>query len=174
MSGVEAQYAIIERAREVGVRIAVAESLTGGRLISTLIDVPGASQVIAGGIVSYHTALKHDLLAVDTALLQRRGPVDAEVATQMARGVREACALPTDGALLSPRQAVDIGISTTGVAGPDPDPQTGQPAGTVWVGLSHGASDTATELHLAGDRQTIRQATVDAALRLLRLKLESI
>ena len=112
--------AVIAAARRSGQRIAVAESLTGGWLCSALVSVPGASAVVLGGVVAYATPLKSALLGVDTELLRQRGPVDPAVAEQMARGVRTACAV--DG------RPAEIGIATTGVAGPDPDPQTGHTA----------------------------------------------
>lgn len=151
--------AVIAAARRSGQRIAVAESLTGGWLCSALVAVPGASTVVLGGVVAYATPLKAALLAVDPELLAQRGPVDPEVAEQMARGVREACAV--DG-----REA-EIGIATTGVAGPDPDPQTGQPAGTVWLGLSSAAGERAVRLRLHGDRHAIREAAVRAGVEAL-------
>lgn len=144
---------------ERGLRIAVAESLTGGLLANALVSAPGASRAFSGGIVAYDTALKGSLLGVDADLLRERGPVDHDVARQMARGVREACAV--DG-------AADIGLSTTGVAGPDPDPQTGQPPGTVWIGLSFDGCDRAVQLPSErGPRDEIRHRTVEGALRLL-------
>ena len=147
--------------------------------------MPGASLALTGGIVAYDTALKRSLLGVDGALLAERGPVDAEVARQMARGVRIACAVPRgEGASAVPRDdaasagadpaPADIGIATTGVAGPDPDPQTGQPAGTVWLGVSSVLGERAVELHFVGDRARIRSATVDAALAELGRELASI
>lgn len=159
-----------------GLRIAVAESLTGGLLAAELVGVPGASHAFSGAIVAYDTELKRTLLGVDAVLLAERGPVDGEVARQMARGVRRACAVPRAGAKedrrdshsADPEQArvpADIGIATTGVAGPDPDPQTGQPAGTVWLGVSSMHGERAVELRLAGDRGRIRAAAVAAAVR---------
>lgn len=150
--------AFIAAAAERGLRLAVAESLTGGLLASEFVAVPGSSRVFSGGVVAYDTALKHSVLGVDAELLRVHGPVDAEVARQMARGVRRACAV--DG-----REA-DIGIATTGVAGPEPDPQTGQPPGTVWVAVSGPGGDHAAPLDgLSGlDRIGIRQATVKSAI----------
>src|SRR5690606_38541802 len=122
--------------------------------VAALVAVPGASRVVSGGIVAYDTELKETLLGVDRALLRERGPVGGEVATQMARGVREACRLQGSG-------PASIGVSTTGVAGPDPDPQTGQPAGTVWLGVSSETGARSVALRGAeGDRQAIRQAAV--------------
>lgn len=163
---------LVGLARGRGLRIATAESLTGGLLADALVTVPGASHVMNGGVVAYHTALKHTLLGVDAALLAERGPVDAEVARQMARGVRRACAVPTleDGGGDGLVEA-DIGISTTGVAGPDPDAQTGQAVGTVWIGISSAAGERAVGLQLTGGRSVIRAAAVEEALRVLAVHL---
>ncbi|WP_241156256.1 CinA family protein [Leucobacter chromiireducens] len=158
---------VVARAAAAGIRIAVAESLTGGALADALVSVPGASRVFSGAIVAYDTELKASLLGVDRALLRRTGPVDREVAMQMASGVRRACATPrvaAGGRRPSESRDAEIGLATTGVAGPDPDPQTGQPVGTVWLGLSFGTRTTAIPLLLAGDRAEIRASTVHAAL----------
>jgi len=183
---------LIEDAAERGLRVAVAESLTGGRLADALVSVPGASRVFSGGIVAYDTALKESLLGVDAELLRERGPVDEQVARQMAAGVRAVCAVPREpGGIPVP---ADIGLSTTGVAGPDPDPQTGLPAGTVWIGVSSASGTTAIELRLGSlpasgsepgsesgsdssaagtaERSAIRSAAVAAAIGLLGDALE--
>jgi nicotinamide-nucleotide amidase len=137
-----------------GETVAVAESLTGGLVVATLVGVPGASAVVRGGVVAYATPVKASVLGVDAELLAERGAVDPEVARQMATGVREA--LSVDG------EPATWGISTTGVAGPDP--QDGKPVGTVYVGLASAAGATAWELHLDGDRDAIRHATVSELL----------
>ena len=142
-----------------GIRIAVAESLTGGLLANALVSVPGASRAFSGGIVAYDTALKGSLLDVDRERLRATGPVDGLVAEQMARGVRVACGVPERGG------DAGLGLSTTGVAGPDPDAQSGQPAGVVWIGVSLNGHSTARQLALEGDRDTIRRSAVAAALR---------
>jgi nicotinamide-nucleotide amidase len=140
-----------------GLTVAVAESLTGGMLVSELIRTPGASHAVVGGVVAYSTALKHSVLGVDAQLLRENGAVDPEVARQMATGVRTALAV--DG------RPADIGISTTGVAGPDP--QDGKPVGTVYVGLAVGRDVRVVELALEGDRDAIRSAVVAEAVALL-------
>ncbi|MET3453314.1 CinA family protein [Curtobacterium sp. 1544] len=137
-----------------GETVAVAESLTGGLVVATLVGVPGASAVVRGGVVAYATPVKHSVLGVSDTLLASNGAVDPEVARQMASGVRTALAV--DGA------AATWGISTTGVAGPDP--QDGKPVGTVFVGIASEDGATAYELHLDGDREAIRQATVSELL----------
>ncbi|WP_350346993.1 CinA family protein [Agromyces sp. G08B096] len=139
---------------ERGLTIAVAESLTGGLLTAELVTVPGASAVLTGGVVAYATPLKHRLLGVDEQLLAERGAVDADVARQMADGVRRACAV--EG------RPSDLGIATTGVAGPDP--QDGHPPGTVHLGIASPRGIRSVALRLAGDRASIRRASVDAAI----------
>ncbi|KTR09156.1 CinA family protein [Curtobacterium citreum] len=137
-----------------GETVAVAESLTGGLVVATLVGVPGASAVVRGGVVAYATPVKHTVLGVSADLLAEHGAVDPEVARQMASGVRTALAV--DG------EPATWGISTTGVAGPDP--QDGKPVGTVFVGIASASGAEAYELHLEGDREAIRQATVSELL----------
>jgi nicotinamide-nucleotide amidase len=140
--------------------VATAESLTGGLLAGALTSVPGASRVFRGGVVAYATDLKHELLGVDDALLARVGAVDQEVARQMATGVRT-------------RLGADLGVATTGVAGPDP--QDGHPPGTVWVAVADGqhAWAVAADRAVVGDRAAVRGVAVVAALRLLRDRLDA-
>jgi nicotinamide-nucleotide amidase len=134
--------------------VAVAESLTGGLLVAELISVPGASAVVRGGVVAYETALKHSLLGVDASLLAAHGPVHPDVARAMALGVREKLAVAGIPA--------SIGLSTTGVAGPDP--QDGQPVGTVFVGIAIHDTVEILTLHLEGSREAIRRAVVSECL----------
>lgn len=130
---------------------AVAESLTGGAVCDALVGVPGASRVLRGGVVAYATAVKASVLGVDPQLLAARGAVDPDVALAMARGVRR---------LLD----ADVGISTTGVAGPDP--QDGAPVGTVFVAVATPSGAQVREVRLDGDRAQIRAGAVRAALAL--------
>ena len=119
---------IIATLIERGYQIAVAESLTGGLLVAELIDTPGASAVVVGGVVAYNTELKASVLNVDAGALAEHGAVHPDVAAQMATGVRAALALAAG--------PPHIGISTTGVAGPEP--QDGQSVGTVYLGFAIG------------------------------------
>lgn len=137
-----------------GLTLATAESLTGGGLTAELTRVPGASAVVLGGAVVYATELKHSLLGVDSALLEREGPVHPEVARQLAVGARERLAVGG--------RAADLGVSTTGVAGPDP--QGGRSVGTVFIGIASSSGVRAVELRLGGDRQSIRAQTVTRAV----------
>lgn len=134
-----------------GETLAVAESLTGGLLAATIVNVPGASKVFRGGLVVYATDLKHKLAGVDPDLLAAQGPVSSDVALALARGARERC-------------EATWGLATTGVAGPDS--QDGVPVGTVYIGLA-GPAETVRHLELTGDRPMIRLSTVAAALDLL-------
>lgn len=131
--------------------LAVAESLTGGLLGATLTEVAGVSAVFRGGITAYATDLKEALLGIDPDLLVRHGPVSAEVAAAMARGVRD-------------RLGASYGIATTGVAGPQA--QAGQPVGTVFLAAVGPAEERVEGLFFAGDRSAIRAQAVESAIRL--------
>ena len=149
-----------------GQTLAVAESLTGGLVAAEITSVPGASKAFRGSVTAYATELKHELLGVDAALLAERGAVDAQVAAQMAVGVRKAL-------------GADWGIATTGVAGPEP--QDGQPVGTVFVAVdgpfgpdSDGAGGgKVAALRLNGGRAEIRMESVRSVLALLLERLVS-
>ncbi|MDQ7880125.1 CinA family protein [Microbacterium sp. QXD-8] len=134
-----------------GWSIAAAESLTGGRVTATLVDVPGASAHVRGGIVAYATEVKASLLGVDAALLADRGPVDPDIALQMAEGVRRVL-------------RADVGLATTGVAGPDP--QGGKPVGTVHVAVATPEEVVVSTLSLTGSRDEIRTQAVHGVLEL--------
>ncbi|WP_421733309.1 CinA family protein [Cellulomonas sp.] len=134
-----------------GWSLGVAESLTGGLVSAALVDVPGASAVLRGAVVAYATDLKGTLLDVDRDLLVARGAVDPDVARAMALGVRT-------------RLGADVGLATTGVAGPDP--QDGHPPGTVHVAVATPDGTHVRSLDLAGPRASVRAQTVDAVLAL--------
>lgn len=145
--------ALVERGWTLG----VAESLTGGALAAEFVSVPGASASLRGAIVAYATPVKHTLLGVDDALLDAHGPVHPDVALQMAAGVRGA--LNVDGA------PADVGVSTTGIAGPDsPD---GQPVGTVHVAVVTPDSSVTEFFRFDGDRTEVRAQAVEAAIDML-------
>ena len=182
-------FALSER----GQTVAVAESLTGGMVCAALVEVPGASVVLRGAVVAYATELKHRLLDVDGDLLARNGPVDPDVAAQMALGVRE-------------RLGADWGLATTGVAGPDP--QNGVAPGRVYLAVAgplvplpidlvdlapdasagsgadldprSGLTDSppistrVLELDLPGDRSQIRAASAEQAIGALLAALREV
>lgn len=148
-----AQSLVAEMAKRK-VTLAVAESLTGGELSARIVDVPGASVVLRGAVVAYATDLKHSVLGVDNTLLAHGGPVQAEVAVQMAQGVAELC-------------GSDYGLATTGVAGPG-DTVDG-PAGLVYLGFvgpGISAGQVAVKLRLTGSRKDVRVGAVKGALAL--------
>ncbi|HCT13349.1 CinA family protein [Corynebacterium nuruki] len=154
---------LVATAGAAGVTVATAESLTAGLLAATVAEIPGASAVLRGGLIVYATELKHDLAGVDATLLARRGPVDPEVAGQLARGTAQRC-------------GADLGVGVTGVAGPDS--QDGHPVGEVWIGVWSARLDAGVPRVAALDdrwqsaaggtdeavRSAVRRATVDQAL----------
>jgi nicotinamide-nucleotide amidase len=142
---------VVAALSERGLTLAVAESLTGGLVMAAITEVPGASVVLRGGPVVYATDTKSTALAVDPDLLTAKGPVDPEVASAMASSVRKLW-------------LADLGLATTGVAGPDP--QAGHRPGEVYVAVSDGETSVVHRLDLAaeGDRPSIRQRTVGLAL----------
>lgn len=163
---------LIDALRSTNQTISFCESLTAGLAAATLAEIPGASDVLRGGLITYATDLKVGLAGVDAALVEREGVVSAAVAREMARGCRTAC-------------RSDWAVALTGVAGPDA--QDGHQPGEVWIGVSGPrwtASFPAAELApaplgrytlvpgepepvrlLAGGRNEIRVAAVEAALR---------
>lgn len=152
-SASEVLAALIERGWTLG----IAESLTGGALAAEFVSVPGASASLRGAIVAYATPVKHTLLGVDEGLLGAHGPVHPDVALQMAAGVRRA--LQVSGV------PADVGVSTTGIAGPEsPD---GQPVGTVHIAVVTPDSSVSEAFRFDGDRAQVRAQTVDAALVML-------
>lgn len=135
-----------------GLTLGTAESLTGGLVSGAVTAIAGSSAVLRGGVTSYATDVKASLLGVDENLLGREGPVHPEVARQMAEGVRR---------LLG----TDVGVATTGVAGPTP--QDGVPAGLVFIAAAGPDGRTAVEeCRFEGDRSEVRRETTLRALRL--------
>ena len=147
---------LLKAYRRRGWRLATAESCTGGLIAASLSEIPGASDVLDCGFVTYSNAAKHDLLGVPSDLIASVGAVSAEVAEAMALGALA-------------RTKVDIAISATGIAGPGgATPE--KPVGLVFLGTARrGGGPARHEQHLfAGDRTAIRLATVDAAIALLQ------
>ncbi|AYV30305.1 Putative competence-damage inducible protein [Streptomyces sp. ADI95-16] len=136
--------------------LAVAESLTGGLVAAELTEVPGASRSFRGSVTAYATELKDRVLGVDAELLATHGAVNAQVAEEMAAGVRRAL-------------GASWGIATTGVAGPDP--QDGQPVGTVFIAVAGPVSRKTVRLRLNGSRGEIRRESARTVLALLSSEL---
>lgn len=151
---------VLAALRGRGLTLASAESLTGGLVGAALTAVPGSSDVYRGGIVCYATDLKASLVGVPADLLAAHGPVASETAAALAAGVAQVC-------------AADVGIATTGVAGPSP--QDGHPVGEVYVSVSvPGEEPQVRPLRLTGTRDEIRGRSVDAVLELLRESLGTV
>jgi nicotinamide-nucleotide amidase len=148
LAAADAVHRLVDR-RET---VATAESLTGGLVAATIVEIPGVSAVYRGGLVVYATDLKHELAGVSERLLAERGPVDPDVALALAEGARKRC-------------GADWGIATTGVAGPDP--QDGKPVGLVYVAVAGPSVAEVRELQLAGNREAIRTESVTRVLLLL-------
>jgi nicotinamide-nucleotide amidase len=142
-----------------GIMLATAESLTGGDLGALITAIPGASKTYLGGVVSYATEVKVDVLGVDQETVDTVGVVSEQCAKEMAAGVRD---------LLK----ADIGLSTTGVAGPMP--QEDKPVGLAYVGVAHGDDVRVKEVNAEGSRWDIRRAVVSAAMDLLAETVEGI
>lgn len=139
--------------RLTGKQLATAESLTGGLIGGSITAVPGASAVYAGGIISYTNEVKHRLLGVPMELLDSLGAVSGPVAQAMAIGARKAL-------------NADVAVSVTGLAGPDGD-EFGHPVGTVFIGYADENTSFAREFHFSGDREAVRNQTIEAALQLI-------
>lgn len=135
--------------------IATAESCTGGLVAAALTDLPGSSDYFLGGVVTYANDAKMKMLGVDEETLRRVGAVSAEVAEQMARGVRDLF-------------GADVAVSVTGIAGPDPepDPEGAKPVGLTFIGACRGDSLVVREYHWNGGRAANRVASVEAAIAL--------
>lgn len=154
----EVCYALL---KEKGLTVGTAESCTGGLIAKLITDLPGSSSLFQGGVVSYTNQVKAGVLGVPQELLDQYGAVSPQVAEAMARGAKQVL-------------GCDIALSTTGVAGPDPDDR-GNPIGLVYLGLAYGDQCYVTEFH-AGKvaRERIRRQSAQTALDLLRRHLTGL
>lgn len=142
----------IERAASAGLKLATAESVTGGGVAAALTAVPGASAAFRGGIVAYDERAKVDLLSVDGAAIRDHGVVSIEVALQMAAGACRAL-------------GADAAVATTGAAGPEP--HGGARVGRVCVAAVGPAGEVAREIDVEGDRAAVCVAATSAAISAL-------
>ena len=136
-----------------GKTLVTAESCTGGGIGAALTAVPGSSKVYKGGIISYTNWVKHHLLGVDEALLEKVGAVSAPVAEAMARGAKETL-------------QADVAVSVTGLAGPGGD-EFGNPVGTVFIGFCDEKTNFSRHFLFVGSRESIRQSAIQEALKLV-------
>lgn len=141
---------LVETCLDKGIRLAVAESLTGGMVCSSIVDVPGASNVLIEGFVTYTNTAKVRRLHVKLPTIETRGAVSKEVAGEMTQG------------LLANRD-IDMGIATTGCAGPDSD-EHNTPVGLAFVGVATRRGGKIYRLNLQGERNYIRKCVANAAM----------
>ena len=137
-----------------GKTLVTAESCTGGGIGAALTAVPGSSRVYKGGVISYTDWVKAHVLGVPEALLAQKGAVSREVAAAMAQGARE-------------RLEADIAVSVTGLAGPGGG-DFGNPGGTAFIGYAEEGLIKVREFHFSGDRDEIREKTLEEALKLVK------
>lgn len=149
---------VAELLRRRGETVAVAESCTGGWLGRELTSEPGASDVFWGGVIVYANSAKRELAGVPAELLEAHGAVSEPVAVSLAEGIRR-------------RAGADWSVAITGIAGPEGG-SVAKPVGTVWIAVAGEEGTTAMQRQLAGDREDVRAAAVDAALRDLRGRLD--
>ena len=136
-----------------GKTLVTAESLTGGGIGAALTAVSGSSSVYKGGIISYTNEVKHHILGVKTETLDQFGAVSAQTAAEMAAGVRQ-------------RLDADVAVSVTGLAGPGGD-DYGNPVGTVFLGYCDADRLVTKKCHFSGNREAVRNQTIQAALNLV-------
>ncbi len=136
-----------------GKTLVTAESLTGGGIGAALTAVPGSSEVYKGGVICYTDWVKHNVLGVPETYLQTLGAVSGPVAEAMAVGVRRVL-------------EADAAVSVTGLAGPGGD-EFGHPVGTVFIGYADAQTALSRECHFSGDRESVRQQTIETALQLV-------
>ena len=143
---------LVELLKEKGMKVSCAESLTGGLVSKLITDVPGASTVFECGVCSYSNRIKHEVLGVSDETLSSCTEYSEECASEMAEGVRRL-------------SGADIGISTTGIAGPGGGTEE-KPVGTVYVGISTKNVTMPRKLYLGelGTREEIRRASALCAL----------
>lgn len=144
---------VLRKCSSRGWSLAVAESCTGGLLGGSLTAIPGSSEVFVGGVIAYSNSLKSRLLGVPAQTLELEGAVSEETALAMARGVSTITGAP-------------CGVSVTGVAGPGGGTEQ-KPVGTVWFAAVSPTGEMTRGFRFAGDRDAVREQSVQAALELV-------
>lgn len=148
---------VVEKLKQRGLTVSASESLTGGSFQKAVTDIAGSSQIFPGGFVTYSASAKENLLNIPKEIIIENGVVSEATAKWMAERTRI-------------KMDTDFGVSFTGVAGPDT--LEGNPAGTVWIGISQRGSQTAAfEYHFYGDRDAVRVRSVLAGFDLINKKL---
>lgn len=155
----EAAAEILTRARAKGVRLVTAESCTGGLIAACLTEIPGSSDVVEGGFITYSNRLKTSLLDVPADTIETHGAVSAQTAAAMAAGALA-------------HSTADIAIAVTGIAGPDGGTPE-KPVGLVWFGIGNRKTgEILTHArHFDGDRAAVRAATLEEALSFFKKEI---
>ncbi len=143
-----------------GLKLATAESCTGGWVSQLITEIPGSSQWFEGGVVAYSNNIKHRLLGVSLAMLEQHGAVSEAVAKAMAQGAVD-------------HLRSDVALAITGIAGPGGGSPV-KPVGTVWIGWALGSQVSARCFQFPGDRQAVRSQAVACALEGLADLLDNI
>jgi len=149
---------VLDKCRSLGLKLAVAESCTGGMLGERITSIPGSSDVFLGGVIAYDNDVKVKALGVPAEDIEQHGAVSEQVALRMASGIRQ-------------KMGADVGISVTGIAGPGGGTPE-KPVGLVWIAV-HRFDAKARRFHLVGDRAEIRQRAAQAALEIMRRALSN-
>jgi len=153
MNDIPLEYVVGDVLREKNLKLAVAESCTGGLIGHLLTNVPGASDYYIGGIVSYANDVKTHVLGVSPVTIEKHGAVSGETVLEMARGVRHIL-------------KADIGLSVSGIAGPGGGTPE-KPVGTVWIGLNSEEAEQARCYVWGGDRIEIKEYAARQALEIV-------
>lgn len=146
MSVAYVNYSLVDMLKKAGLRIAVAESCTGGKVSDAIVSIPGSSAVFEYGAIVYSNRMKIDKLSVDAEIIDKYTEVSACCAKAMARGVME-------------KSGADIGLSTTGYAGPD-----GDDVGLVYIGVATENGADAYKFRFSGSRENVRDNAMKAAI----------
>ena len=148
---------VVKLLKALGLHISTAESLTGGMLASSLVDIEGASDVFKEGYIAYSDAVKHKVLHVNSDDLKKYTAVSSVVARQMAEGAAKIT-------------GSDIAVATTGYAGPC-NAADGTPAGTVYIAVFYNKTFDVKKFSFDGDRNSVRKQTVYEALKMVLEKV---
>ncbi|NNK14832.1 MAG: CinA family nicotinamide mononucleotide deamidase-related protein [Desulfofustis sp.] len=157
--GEDLESIVGEKLLQAELQLGVAESCTGGLLSHRITKVPGSSRYFLGGAVAYANELKEGLLGVGQATLEQSGAVSRETAAAMASGARKRC-------------GADIGLSITGIAGPDGGTEE-KPVGTVFIGISSRQGEQVDRFKFSGNRSRIQTSAAQAGLNMLRCFLDN-
>jgi PncC family amidohydrolase len=146
---------ILKKAEEKNLKIAIAESCTGGLLSGLFTEIPGSSKVFDRAFVTYSNAAKNEMLGVKKETLKNFGAVSEEAAREMAEGVIK-------------NSASQIAIAITGIAGPDGETKR-KPVGLVYIGICQNKKTSVKKFNFSGNRQEIRLKSIEAALKIIIL-----